>query len=408
MIRIKENPLTDEIRKEYRVFKNREELFPITKNHIFLSHSSVSPLYGPACDKLQDIAEQHKNLAVLSIGEQYETILNEVRAAAASLLKAPAHTVAFLKNTSEGMGMIANGYPLQPGDEIITYEHEYPANYYPWKLQEKRGARLVLLPNKSAHGEYGKSVPGKWTIQDLEERVTEETKIFAISHVQFTSGFTADLEEVGNFCKKRNIDLIVDAAQSLGALPLYPERDHLSAVVSSGWKWLLGPVGTGIMYTSDALRNKLDHVMVGAELMSQGLNYLDHTWNPVTRGKRFEYSTSPLYLAAALTVCINEVPLHFGIEKIRDKIFQLQDVFLEHLDGELSEPLLHEKKHRSGILSLLTDDPDTVAEKLLQSNIVCTARGGLLRIAPHCYNSSEELRLAAETLNAVVNERSMH
>lgn len=385
--------------EEKPLFDNREQLFPITKDYIFLSHSSVSPLYRPACDKLQKIAADHKSQAILSIGEQYELILAELRAAAGSLLDVPVHTVAFLKNTSEGMSMIANGYPLQPGDEIITYEHEYPANFYPWRLQENRGAHLIILPNRAVSPEHEKQVPGKWTVADLEERITDKTRILAISHVQFTSGFAADLKEVGQFCKERDIDLIVDAAQSMGALPLYPDKHHISAVVSSGWKWLLGPVGSGIMYTSDALRKKLGHVMVGAELMQQGQNYLDHTWNPHTSAKRFEYSTSPVYLAGALSVCINDIQLYYGIETIRDRIFYLQDVFLEMLDQDKYRPLLHDGNHRSGILSLVSNDAEKVVDYLLQSGIVCTARGGLLRVSPHCYNTEEELQQAAEVLN---------
>ena len=71
------------------MFNNRESLFPITKSHIFLSHSSVSPLYGPACDKLQEIAENHKNKGIISVGEEYEKNLNELRTAAASLFQSP-------------------------------------------------------------------------------------------------------------------------------------------------------------------------------------------------------------------------------------------------------------------------------------------------------------------------------
>jgi len=74
-----------------------------------------------------------------------------------------------------------------------------------------------------------------------------------------------------NSASKKNIDLIIDAAQSLGAIPLYPEEYNISAIASSGWKWLLGPIGSGVLYTSEAFRNKIDFSMVGADLMIQGM-----------------------------------------------------------------------------------------------------------------------------------------
>src|SRR5205823_3241592 len=104
---------------------------------------------------------------------RYDAALDGLRNAAAEVLKTSPDNLAFVKNTSEGIGLIANGYPFEPGDEIISYVHEYPANHYPWKLQERRGVSLVLLPDHTA----------AWSMQDLEERVTPRTRIVALSHV---------------------------------------------------------------------------------------------------------------------------------------------------------------------------------------------------------------------------------
>ena len=139
--------------------------------------------------------------------------------------------------------------------------------------------------------------------------------------------------------------------------------------------------------------------------MRQGQDYLNHTWDPHSGAKRFEYSTSPIYLAAALTVCINEISLYLGVEYIRDRIFQLQDLFIQQLDSDRCEPLLHEVNHRSGILSLLIDESESVVQNLLKSRIVCTSRGGLLRLSPHCYNTDQEMHQTAEVLNALLKKR---
>jgi selenocysteine lyase/cysteine desulfurase len=382
-------------------FEKGNSLFPNKEKYVYLAHCGVSPMFGPAAQREIEAAREHRDRGCLIFG-RYDEVLDGLRSAAAKILKTAPENLAFVKNTSEGMSMIAGGYPFERGDRIVSYVHEYPANHYPWKHQEARGVKLDLLPDRNTTGLDLGERPCAWTFEDLEEMVTDRTRVVAVSHAQFTSGYTADLEALGAFCEERSIDLVVDAAQSLGALPIDPEAWGVSAVVSSGWKWLMGPAGTGLMYTSKNLREKLDHVMTGAELMVQGSEYLDHGWKPHSTAKRFEYSTSPINLAAALETCVKEIPLRYGSEAIRDEIFRLQDTMCELLDPDRFRPLRFEKKNRSGILAVLTkEDPDEIVKALIRQGVVCSARGGMLRLAPHFYLEHEDVRGAAEKMNAL-------
>ncbi|MHC4598791.1 MAG: aminotransferase class V-fold PLP-dependent enzyme [Planctomycetota bacterium] len=382
-------------------FDKSVERFPVKKKYVYMTHCGLSPLYGPAADREAEIVREHRDRgALLFAVAPYNEVLTELHEAAASLLGTSRDNLAFVKNTSEGMSMIAGGYPFRTGDRIVSYVHEYPANHYPWRHQERRGVELDLLQNRNITDASLGSKPCAWTLEDLEALVTDRTRVVAVSHVQFTSGFGADLKALGAFCRDRGIDLVVDAAQSLGALPLEPERWGISAVVSSGWKWLLGPMGTGLMYTSEPFREKLDHVMTGAELMIQGTDYLDHAWRPHRTAKRFEYSTSPVSLAAALATSVREVGVRYGPAALQEEIFRLQDAMLEVLDRDRFTPLVFPREHRSGILAVsCRDDPEALAKALLQEGVVCSARGGLLRLAPHFYLEADEVRAAVEKLN---------
>lgn len=382
-------------------FDKSEDLFPVKRKYIFLSHCAVSPLYGPAAESEAEIAAAQRDLGGLVFSE-YPDVLGKLRDAAAQLLRTSPDNLSFVKNTSEGMCLVANGYPFEAGDQIISYVHEYPANHYPWRLQESRGAELLQLPNRDVCGSAGEGRPCGWLMSDLEEMVTDRTRIVAVSHVQFTSGFAADLATLGEFCHARGIDLVIDAAQSLGCLPVYPDERHIAAIACSGWKWLLGPVGTGLLYTSEAFRAKLKTVMVGADLMTQGSDYLNHSWQPHTTGRRFEYSTSPISLAAALEACISGPPLSYGPEVIRAEALRLQDLALALLDRSRFTPLVLPDASRSGILSLAcADDPDAIVKALVAQGVVCTARAGYLRLAPHFYNTDQEIDKAVSLLNAV-------
>jgi cysteine desulfurase/selenocysteine lyase len=380
------------------MFDKSNELFPIKDKYVFLSHCGIAPLYREAMRKEREIAEAQNRTGSLVYG-RYEAILDGLREAAAALLATSPENLAFVKNTSEGMGLIANGYRFEPGDQVISYLHEYPANYYPWQLQARRGVELVLLPDRDPAG----SAPVAFTMRDLQERITPRTRIVTLSHVQFASGYVADLEVLAEFCQAHKIDLVLDIAQSLGCMPVYPEELGIAATVSSGWKWLMGPMGTGLLYTSEKFRHKLDLVMVGAETMRQGTDYLDHRWNPHSSAKCFEYSTSPISLAAALECSIRAVPLRYGVKAIAAEIFRLQDVFLHVLDRNRFRTVLAPEKEerRSSIVSLVVPGgAKALCRALGKENVVCTERGSYLRFAPHFYNTDEEVERAAGLLNA--------
>ena len=384
------------------MFDKSTQRFPIKEQYAFLSHCSIAPLYSEALRKEHEVAEAQCRTGLL-VYSRYETILDGLRDASAKLLKTSADNLAFVKNASEGIGLIAHGYRFEPGDQVISYVHEYPANYYPWKVQERRGVELVLLPDRDITGTAPAGQPVAWTMLDLEARITPRTRIVALSHVQFASGYAADVKALAGFCQARGIDLVLDAAQSLGCLPVYPEELGIAAVVSSGWKWLMGPIGTGLLYTSEKFRRKLDLTMVGAESMQQGTDYLDHAWNPFNSAKCFEYSTSPISLAAALECCVRAVPLRYGVEAIHADILRLQDVFLAALDRSRCRPVFEPRVQRSPILSLIVPgDPNALRRALLKQNVICTERGGYLRIAPHFYNTDEEVERAAHLLNDLI------
>ena len=333
-----------------------------------LAACSASPLAPSALRALIEHAQAQAAGGGLVFGT-YPQLLDRFHATAAQLLAVGEDDISFHRNATEALSLIANGYPFEPGDEILGYVHEYPANHYPWRALASRGVRLAELD--------------ELTPAAIERALTPRTRLVALSHVQFVTGFALDLEPVAEICRRRDVDLVLDAAQSLGALPLEPAPLGIAAVAASGWKWLRGPIGSGLMYTSPELRAKLAHVVVGAESMRQGTDYLDHSWAPHTSAKRFEYSTSSPALVASLEAAIAEVLRH-GVEAIRAQLLRLQDALVERLDPELYEPLPLADVNRSGILALrCARPPEDIVAELAGLGFTATTRGGYLRIAPH-------------------------
>jgi cysteine desulfurase/selenocysteine lyase len=383
------------------VFDKSTQAFPGRDRYVFLLSCGASPMPAVASERMVAAARLQSETGGLVFGS-YDETLDRFHRTVARLLGTSADNVSFQRNTSEGMCLIADGYPFQPGDEVIGYAHEYPANHYPWRNLARRGVRLVELPNVITPGnEACDARPCAFSLDDLEQRITGRTRVVALSTAQFASGFALDVEAVALICRDRGVDLVLDGAQSLGALPLRPEEHGVAAVAASGWKWLLGPIGSGLMYTSPALREKLGHVLVGAETMRQGTDYLDHSWAPHQTAKRFEYATSSPALVAALDASISEIHLRYGVEAIRDEILRLQELLIDRLDPALFVPVRHPPGNRSGVLCVVSRRrrPEELVESLLGRGFVTSARGGYLRLAPHFFVTDEEIGQLAETMN---------
>jgi cysteine desulfurase / selenocysteine lyase len=383
--------------------------FPSEEARVFLAHCAVSPLFKGAAAATSEFANE---LAKDGIGAipGFVEVLPRFHKSGAELLHTFPENIAFVHSTAEALNMLANGYPFKPGDQVISYVHEYPSNHYPWVLQEKRGVELILLKDTGSinQPELFRGPQG-WSMQELEQLVTKRTKIIALSHVQFASGYAADLQQLGNFCHRHGIDLVVDCAQSLGCLPVLPEEYHISALASSGWKWLLGPLGAGIFYTSEKFRGKLQPTMAGTGLMRQGRDYLNHSWNPYQDARMFEYSTLAWDHVAALEIVISEIFLKNRMEDVRDEVFRLQDVFLAYLDHDLCTPLLFPAEHRSGIIGMVPrSNLQMVMETLKKQGVVMTGPAGYLRLAPHFYLTDKQMIRAAQIVNSVCAEQSGH
>jgi cysteine desulfurase/selenocysteine lyase len=382
------------------MFDKNESLFPIKRKYLYLSHCAIGPMYAPAAEVAKRFIDSHCR-AGRGLFAEYGDALISFREKVARWLRTSAENIAYVSNTSEGMNLIANGYPFAPGDQIISYANEFPANHYPWVLQQRRGVELVLLSDTDPVDGLNARSPRGWSMQELEDKVTSKTRVVALSHVQFATGYAADLKTLGDFCRDRNIDLIIDAAQSLGVLPLYPEEYGIAAFAASTWKWLLGPRGAGLMYTSPLLRSKLEHTMAGAGLMKHRYDYLNHSWDPVDSAQRFEYSTLPWEHLLAIEKVVEEVFLRYPIEAIRAEVLRLQDRLLARLDPDRYPPLLFPQGHRSGILAVDVPRGDGALVQMLENQgLIVTAHAGRLRLAPHFYLTDAEMDRAADILNA--------
>jgi selenocysteine lyase/cysteine desulfurase len=191
------------------------EAFPILRNWDFFNHAGVSPLPRCVTDAFRRFADQAETDTYL-VGTWYKDI-EKLRQLSAQMLNCHRDEIAFIKNTGEGLSVVAHGVDFKPGDRIVTTGVEYPANIYPWMEQASlRQCELVLVPEET-DSDGSRFVPLE---KILHEAKHPRTKLLTLSHVEFGSGQRHDITTIGRFCRENGKLFCVDAIQTLGVLPV--------------------------------------------------------------------------------------------------------------------------------------------------------------------------------------------
>jgi cysteine desulfurase / selenocysteine lyase len=365
--------------------------FAVTESSIYLNHASVCAPPRRVCDAMCGLVEDVHRFG-FEHWDRWLEAHETARSAAARLLNAEGGEIAFTQNTSEAISFVANGLDWQPGDEVVSVESEFPANYYPWKIQEKKGVRLVLVQEEQ----------GRVALDSLVRALTPRTRVVAVSFVQFLSGYRINLERLGEICASRRILFFVDAIQGLGAFPVDVRQAKISALAANGHKWLLGPEGSGLFFLG---RDWLDEVRpstVGWMSMRSWKDFSSRDLEWRDGAKRFEYgtpSTVGIYgLGAAL-----ELLLEVGVDPIGQRILNLTERLRKGL-AEQGHKVYgpSQREECSGIVSFVPQagSAEDVIRFLQRQRVLVAARCGRVRVAPHFYNTEPEIDRVLELLSS--------
>ncbi len=377
-------------------FIGNAEVFPILRQWSFFNHAGVSPLPKIAADAIRAYAAQAQSASYLSAGWYQE--IEKLRLDAAVLLNAHRDEIAFVKNTSEGISIVANGIDWQYGDRIVTTGVEYPANIYPWmEVARGRGAKLIMVEEED--GPDGtRHVPMENILMAASE---PRTRLITLSHVEFASGQRHDLTRIGQFCAERKILFCVDAIQSLGVLPLDVRAMHVDFLSADGHKWLLGPEGAGIFYCRRELIDHTRPLMVGWMNVVDAQNYGNYDYTLRPDAARFECGSHNVPGLLALKVCLQMLQ-SIGIPQIAQRVKLLGDLLATGLQSKgyrVISPRTAEQW--SGIVSFVS--PTLNHEKIVQDlrkdhHIEIAVRERRLRCSPHFYNTEAQIKRLIDAL----------
>jgi selenocysteine lyase/cysteine desulfurase len=362
---------------------------PVTLRWAYFDHAAVAPLTARAQRALAEYAADLTDHGRVN-EPRWNRRIEEVRGLAARLVNAEPQDVAFIKNTSEGLGLVAEGFPWQVGDNVVSAAEEYPANVYPWLNLASRGVELRRVPSRGNRIE----------LADIAKACDARTRLLTISSVEFASGFRNDLEALGELCQRRDIALCVDAIQSLGVFPLDVRALPIAFVAADGHKWLLGPEGAGIFFVRRDWLERLRPVGVGwnSVVGARDFSRVDFTLKP--NAGRYESGSANVAGIHALGASL-ELLLEMGLANIAARVLELTDhlcAAASHLGLDVFSS--RAGNDRSGIVSLSwSGDVRAAVRRCRERGIVINQRAGRLRFSPHAYNTETEIeRVLAELL----------
>ena len=340
------------LRDQFRALRAAE--FPWTADTVYLNNASIGPIPERTRRALDEFTAKRTAPHLLP-DRELQAGLQAARAAVARLLNAEPAEIALATNTSYGLNLAARALPLARGDVVVVSDREFPANVYPWLLLKKQGIQVELAP----------CTPEGWPDEDfLVERLHDpRVRVLAVSLVQFSNGYRADLARLGAACRANGTFLVVDGIQGVGSSVLDVRETPIDILACGGQKWLLSPWGSGFIY-------------VRREMVT--LPYQD-----------FYGMTASVSMLAEL-----------GVDDIAQYTRTLHEPVLRWADetgARVASP--RAEAHRSAIVCLAPEHPVEAYHALKRAHVVCSLREGAIRLAPHCYNTVEELERVLDVLD---------
>ncbi len=370
----------------------RKAEFPVAERWAYFDHAAVSPLPRRSADMLRAwTADQEQNGVIHWL--DWEAKLTTHRDNLARLIQSHPDEIAFVNSTTQGIGLVAEGFPWRDGDSVVTAAEEYPSNIYPWMNLASRGVSLRTVPSRE----------GRVWIDDLIAAMDHSTRVLTISHVEFASGFRNDLDALGEACRARGVAFFVDAIQGLGPLTIDVGKTPIDFLAADGHKWLLGPEGAGFLYVRREWIERLRPLGVGSHSVVGSFNSAAIDFRLKPNAQRWEggsFNMPGLQTFGTSVGLFLEIGPEIVSKRILDRAAHVREIAVSAgwsiIGSRRPEDL-------SGIVALEKPgvDPNVVVKILRERGVAAACRRDKLRFSPHVYNNDDDLARMRDALTGL-------
>ncbi|MBX7167347.1 MAG: aminotransferase class V-fold PLP-dependent enzyme [Pirellulales bacterium] len=368
---------------------------PVARRLAYFDHAAVAPLSGPALAVIEDWATdaaENGDLNWLRWNQQAQN----ARRLGAQLIGALEDEVALVHNTTEGIGLVAEGFPWRAGDNVVTLADEFPSNLFPWMNLARRGVEARLVPTDD----------GRVDLDRLRQACDARTRIVAVSWVGFASGWRNDVAALVELAHHNGSLFFLDAIQGLGVFPLDVRQTPVDFLAADGHKWLLGPEGAGLFYLRREHLDRLAPLGVGWNSVVSAGDYGRTEFQLKPTAARYEGGSPNMGGNLALAASL-ELLLSHGTEQIAERVIAVTDALCAAL-VQIGATIHSDRSdaRRSGIVAFSVPEvpPQVVRQRGLAAGVVLSVRNGRLRASPHAYVDESDLDRLVEVVESARHE----
>jgi cysteine desulfurase / selenocysteine lyase len=365
----------------------RQEWFEI-EDATYLNLAGQSPMPKVAVRAVQAAVELKKFPQRIPDTAFFD-VPNRLRASLAKLIGAQPEDIALTSGASTGMSAVAYGLNWRAGDEILTATREFPLQYATWKpMEEREGLKLNIVSPRDRF----------LTADDVIAALTPKTRLVSISLVRFENGVLLDAARVAAACHAQGALLLLDASQACGAVPINVEMLGADFLVSAGYKFLLGPFGTGFFWAKPehvaTMRPGPFYWMAGKGVDNfASMDFANPT--PAPSGRRWDAAETANYFNHAALDASVEFVLRAGPETVREHNHNLIELLYSRLPKDRCVPTSPlDPALRGPYACFAARAPEkTMAlyDRLCRENIIVSLREGSIRVSPYLFNTERDI-----------------
>ncbi len=362
----------------------QKHLFNIPEDFTYLNCAYLSPQLC-SVSKAGQIGVARKEHPWQVTAENFFSETEMTRGLFARIVDSETDDIAIIPAVSYGMSVVAKNVNVEKNDAIVVLEDQFPSNVYPWReLAKEQGANLRTVAR-----------PENADLTDaLLNRMDKNTAIVALPGCHWTDGALIDLAKIGSRCREIQATFILDATQSLGALPFSVREVQPDFLIAAGYKWLFGPYSLGFMYVSPRYQGgkPLEHNWINRKNSQDfaGLvNYRDE-FQPGAR--RFDVGERSNFVLMPMAKTALQQILDWKVSEIASTLSQMTDQIADRANelGLNVAPAHQRAGHMLGLRFPKKMSADLV-DRLSEKKIYVSVRGNSIRVSPHLYNTGQDI-----------------
>lgn len=372
-------------------FALRRESFPILREKVQLSSCSQSALSVQVEAAIHEYEESLRRGGMDWIA--WMDRVEQAKAAFAELINASLDEVAVLSSVSECASAVASALSFAgERNKVVTTELDFPCIGHVWLAQQPRGARVHFVPGENH------VIP----LEHYEQAVDEQTVITSVSHVSYYNGFQQDLRQIASIVHAKGSYLFVDAYQSAGSVEIDVKAMDIDFLAAGAQKYLLGIPGIAFLYVRREIANQLRPFVTGWFGRVNPFAFDIKTLDYADGARRFETGTPPVisaYAAHAALTMLNDI----GVKTIESYLKTLSALAVAYAKEKGLKVVSPENlDQKAANTAILVDRASEMEARMREKGFIVSARNDVIRIAPHFYNTPEEVVAAIDVLAELV------